>query len=154
MNAQFCTQCGTRLESDDRFCTSCGSAVPRIEPLQRSQERRPKATVSQPVKFRIIGALFLAAVAVFLLYQANSPQAVNIADEHDEAGLPYPTITRISVTEAKERMENGSAIVVDVRGAEEYAESHIANALSLPLNDLQSRYRELAPNSEIITYCT
>lgn len=96
----------------------------------------------------------MAAVAGFLLYQANSPQTVNIADEHEEAGLPYPTIRRISVTEAKERLENGSAIIVDVRGAEEYAESHIANARSLPLSDLQSRYRELAPNSEIITYCT
>jgi rhodanese-related sulfurtransferase len=86
--------------------------------------------------------------------QANPPDVVDVPDEHDAAGLPYPDVPRISVNETKERLDSGIAIVIDVRSAQEYAEAHIPSALSIPLDELQSRYQELPPDAEIITYCT
>ena len=66
----------------------------------------------------------------------------------------WPEIARISAEETKARVDAGTAVVVDVRSAEEYAAAHISGAVSIPLGEIQARSGELNPNVEIITYCT
>jgi rhodanese-related sulfurtransferase/DNA-binding transcriptional ArsR family regulator len=51
------------------------------------------------------------------------------------------------------RVQGGDVVVLDVRPAEEYASGHIPGAISIPLNDLESRLHELPPNAEIVAYC-
>lgn len=51
------------------------------------------------------------------------------------------------------RVENGDAVVLDVRPAEEYAEGHIPGAVSVPLDELPSRLAELPDDVEIVAYC-
>jgi len=41
------------------------------------------------------------------------------------------------------RIKSGSAVVIDVRPAEEWAAGHIPGALSVPLDDLMNRLDEL-----------
>jgi rhodanese-related sulfurtransferase/DNA-binding transcriptional ArsR family regulator len=51
------------------------------------------------------------------------------------------------------RAREGSVVVVDVRPPEEYRAGHIPGALSLPLDELEGRIRELPARKEIVAYC-
>lgn len=51
------------------------------------------------------------------------------------------------------RIKSGSAVVIDVRPAEEWAAGHIPGALSVPLDDLMNRLDELPEGTEIVAYC-
>lgn len=54
--------------------------------------------------------------------------------------------------EANERLKTG-AILVDVREQEEFDEVHAKGALLVPLSELESRYKELSPEQDIILIC-
>jgi DNA-binding transcriptional ArsR family regulator len=51
------------------------------------------------------------------------------------------------------RAREGSVVVIDVRPAEEYRAGHIRGALSLPLDQLEGRLRELPARKEVVAYC-
>ena len=48
---------------------------------------------------------------------------------------------------------NDRPIVVDVRPEEEYAAGHIPGALSIPLEELKKRIKELPKRKQIVAYC-
>jgi rhodanese-related sulfurtransferase/DNA-binding transcriptional ArsR family regulator len=52
-----------------------------------------------------------------------------------------------------ERVANGDCVVLDVRPAEEYAAAHLANAISMPLEQLERRLAELPRDRQIVAYC-
>lgn len=100
------------------------------------------------------GALLILAAALFLL-QNEASQVIPPAPAssgHDEE--TYPEIERVSLEEAKAALDSGTALFVDVRGADAYAMSHIPGSVSIPLAEVESRRSELDPNQWIITYCT
>lgn len=98
--------------------------------------------------------MLLAGLLFVLNPGGPGPAASTLPDSHDEQGIPNPEVPRIPLAEAKTRHDVGTALFVDVRTQGEYDTAHIANAISLPLDDLQVRYRELPGDAEIITYCT
>lgn len=59
----------------------------------------------------------------------------------------------ISRTELQARVRDGVATVLDVRPREEYALGHVAGALCVPLDELDTRLAELDPAQEIVAYC-
>jgi 3-mercaptopyruvate sulfurtransferase SseA len=97
--------------------------------------------------------LLIGALALFNTDRPSSTAGA-LPDSHNEEGIPYPEVPRLPLEEAKARFEAGTAIFVDVRSRGAYERAHIANAISLPLADLQARYRELPRDAEILTYCT
>ena len=68
--------------------------------------------------------------------------------------VPFPEVVRISVEEAAAHQAAGTALILDVRGAQFYAEGHIPNSVSLPLADLESDWTTLPKARLIITVCT
>ncbi len=52
-----------------------------------------------------------------------------------------------------QRVQQGKAIVIDVRPAAEYLTAHIPTALPIPLQHLEERLSELPRNKEIVAYC-
>ena len=82
--------------------------------------------------------------------QASAPQAAPAAP----AELPYPEIVRVSLGDAKAAYDLKQAVYLDVRDADSFANSHIPGAVSIPLNDLETRLKELDPQAWILTYCT
>jgi rhodanese-related sulfurtransferase len=52
-----------------------------------------------------------------------------------------------------ERVRDGLVTVIDVRPPEEYAQGHVAGALSVPLDRLQERLKDLPPDREVVAYC-
>ena len=59
----------------------------------------------------------------------------------------------IDCTELQVRLQEDAVLVLDVRTAQEYQAGHIAGALSLPLEDLESQLAELPKTTEIVAYC-
>ena len=51
------------------------------------------------------------------------------------------------------RVQQKKAIVIDVRPTNEYLAAHIADALPIPLEQLEQRLSELPRNKEVVAYC-
>jgi rhodanese-related sulfurtransferase len=70
-----------------------------------------------------------------------------------EEDLPYPEVTRISVSAAKAAFDAGTAVFVDTRDADDFAAGHLPTAVNIP----SAKPRRAIPNSRagctIITYC-
>jgi hydroxyacylglutathione hydrolase len=58
----------------------------------------------------------------------------------------------VSGEEAARAVADG-ALAIDVREKNEYLESHIPNALHLPLGSLEERLSEIPPGRPLVTYC-
>ncbi|MCG6862188.1 MAG: metalloregulator ArsR/SmtB family transcription factor [Chromatiaceae bacterium] len=60
---------------------------------------------------------------------------------------PVPAATLL------ERARDGLVTVIDVRPPEEYVQGHIAGALNIPLDKLETHLQELPRDREIVAYC-
>jgi len=76
-------------------------------------------------------------------------QAVRVPTKYTAFEVP-----RVSVEDAKRVVDEGKAIFIDVRSQESYGESHIPNAVNVPL-DGGSNYSVDAPHDALLfLYCT
>lgn len=105
-----------------------------------------------PVLLIAVGVLVLVAVlvGVFLLPgddQSSLPEASN-------PDIPLSQISRVDVATARNALDAGQAVIVDVRDRVYYDEMHAAGAISIPLSEIEARLGELDPDDWIILYCT
>ncbi len=64
-------------------------------------------------------------------------------------------IPRTSPGAVTAKLDAGSnLVIVDTRSKAEYEQTHIAGAISIPLEEIAQRYSELNGYNEIVTYCT
>jgi molybdopterin/thiamine biosynthesis adenylyltransferase/rhodanese-related sulfurtransferase len=65
-------------------------------------------------------------------------------------------ISEIDATQARDRIDSGEPVVVDVREQDERDEGHIAGAVHIPRGHLESRIERLAPDTSrpVIVYCS
>jgi rhodanese-related sulfurtransferase len=73
-------------------------------------------------------------------------------DAWQAAGMPVDRVTSISADGIRAEMDKG-AVVVDVRNPAEFESSHIAEAMNLPLADLNKRLSELKPEQRYVIHC-
>lgn len=59
----------------------------------------------------------------------------------------------ISRVELRRRLGRKNVMVIDVRPAREYEAGHVTGALSMPIDELTSRVRDLPKNIDIVAYC-
>jgi rhodanese-related sulfurtransferase len=55
--------------------------------------------------------------------------------------------------ELMRRVKSGEVTVLDVRPAEEYRAGHIPGAISIPVDELKARLKELPKDREVVAYC-
>jgi hypothetical protein len=74
----------------------------------------------------------------------------------DRLPLTEADVPRVTVEEAYTAVQNGEAVVVDVRNLQSYLSSHVAGALSIPLVQIETDLGSVNLDREqwIITYCT
>jgi rhodanese-related sulfurtransferase/DNA-binding transcriptional ArsR family regulator len=60
---------------------------------------------------------------------------------------------RVTIDELIAKIDSGKVTVLDVRPESEYRQGHIANALSIPIDELSRRLKELPKRAEIVAYC-
>jgi rhodanese-related sulfurtransferase/DNA-binding transcriptional ArsR family regulator len=59
----------------------------------------------------------------------------------------------VGMRELLQRMQANDVIVLDARPANEYEAGHIPGAISVPIDELQSRLRSLPRDKEYVAYC-
>lgn len=59
----------------------------------------------------------------------------------------------VDTDELRRRLDDGDAIILDVRPAAEYAGGHLAGAMHIPVDELPRRLSELPRDREIVAYC-
>ena len=74
--------------------------------------------------------------------------------DHARAAYLGPADTeQLTREELLERLKAGTATVIDVRPAVEFAAGHIPGTVSLPLNEIEAQLAELPADTEIVAYC-
>ncbi len=63
-------------------------------------------------------------------------------------------VRRITVEELRAALEKGTAIVIDVRGEDQYKEGHIKGARWIPADRMASHAKELPKDKLIVLYCS
>ena len=59
----------------------------------------------------------------------------------------------VTIDQLIKKIESGKITILDVRPEAEFNSGHIANAVSIPIDQLPKRLKELPKRNEIITYC-
>ncbi|GAB4301891.1 MAG: metalloregulator ArsR/SmtB family transcription factor [Myxococcota bacterium] len=105
---------------------------------------------------------------VKVLYRLSDPQvfrclknlellAENLLPEVKEAIRLYNSareeMESISADELLRRINEGGVVLLDVRPKAEYEMGHIAEALSIPLDELKERLPEISLDATVVAYC-
>jgi len=112
---------------------------------------RPARDRSARHSGRLLPALVMI-LALAALVSACSPQATPTPVVI--SGIPFPEVARISVEEAAAHHAAGTALFVDVRAEQYYAQGHIPSSVSLPLATIESTWTTLPKARLVITVCT
>jgi rhodanese-related sulfurtransferase len=59
----------------------------------------------------------------------------------------------VTLAELRRRLRDGDVTVIDVRPVEEYRAGHIPGALSVPVDELKRRLRQIPKSREVVAYC-
>jgi hypothetical protein len=128
--------------------------VLHIEPAAALKEevlkKRRKKQRKPPYMIIGIGAVLVLGAVVLSLFLTDGAQAPGTSQPFSRTS----EIERVTLTEAAQAFESGTAVFLDVRTPGEYAFSRIPGAVSIPINELSNRMGELNPDDWIITYCT
>jgi rhodanese-related sulfurtransferase len=66
---------------------------------------------------------------------------------------PREPFTRVSVSEAKAKIDNDDVQIIDVRTPGEYAGGHVPGAINIPHMSVVARKGELASDKELVLIC-
>jgi hypothetical protein len=113
----------------------------------------------------VVGLMVLFIVVGAILSIRNRPSAsgspaAGVSIPSDTAlplptrSIPYPEVPRIPLQEAWEKLQQGSAVLVDVRSQMSYQKTHAAGAFSVPADEIQAHLNELPRDKDWILYCT
>jgi 3-mercaptopyruvate sulfurtransferase SseA len=105
-----------------------------------------------PIILIVLGFIFVAGAGLILM-NLNAP-STPVSSPEILSDIPFPTVERVSLEDAKKAFDDGTATLVDVRDGQSYDQGHIPGALSIPLEEISVQKDELDPNAWIITYCT
>jgi ArsR family transcriptional regulator len=115
--------------------------------MKKRKNQKPPVSL-----FLALGGGLLLIAAAILLANQNAPAVPTPVTSHEEE--TYPDISRVSLNDANSALEEGAAVIVDVRSIEAYQAAHVAGAINIPLAELEARLAELDKAQWIITYCT
>lgn len=109
--------------------------------------RRANRSSIIPVIAIVIGFILIISAAYVYFVSDNIFSPTTATPPSSSQDVP-----RISPEEAKNALDNGEAIFVDVRDFESYTEGHIPGALSIPFSEIQTHLDELPKDKLIIPY--
>jgi len=72
-----------------------------------------------------------------------------VRDHFGDRSEPQP----VMMEELVERARSGSVVIIDTRPANEYAAGHIAGAISVPIDELEQRLKQLPKSKDYVAYC-
>ena len=107
-----------------------------------------------------VGVVVVAmVVGIILSVEGRGPSVANSLQDNtalplNTGSMPNPDVPRISLEETQTMLEQGQAILIDVRSRDSFEKSHAQGAISIPEEEMGARLDELPRDKEIILYCT
>lgn len=99
----------------------------------------------------------LSGESVAGFWQAMRRLAVGVSPELRELISLYvesrDQLEPVPHAELLDRVRSGQVTVIDVRPLHEYKAGHIPAAISIPLDELEERMKELPSSGEVVAYC-
>ena len=99
-------------------------------------------------------AILFGSAALGLAFNAVSPRRISYITPPKPVLQPKDTV---SLDEAHRLWGEGATFFLDARSPADYAAGHIANALSLPAENFDEHYPQIAPmlttDTAIVAYC-
>ena len=99
----------------------------------------------------------LASRRVGELWAAVRDVAANHVAEIDHLAAAYlgdrSTLSTITRAQLASRLRDGDVVVLDVRPEPEYRSRHITGAISLPIDQLTRRLRDVPKDRDVVAYC-
>ena len=96
-------------------------------------------SVMKEIYSYILASILLVAIVSGCLSSTTPPEKTKYVD--------------ISVQQGKEMIDRGEVFILDVRTREEYNESHINGSTLIPVQELDTRLKELPRDKKILVYC-
>jgi hypothetical protein len=132
---------------------------------KKSRRRRGNARAGRQqgksLLIPIVVAVVVVAmvVGIILSVEGGTPTSAdssqgNTALPLNTGSVPNPDVPRISLEETQSKLEQGEAILIDVRSRESFEKSHAVGAISIPEDEMGTRLNELPRDKDIILYCT
>ena len=117
------------------------------------------------LSYRLAAAALVLAALALAACNSNDPKGnrtagsnrpvVPAAPNNPAAHVaPADGVKRVTTVELRDALANNTAIVVDVRPAQNYQQNHIKGSISIPLEQVATRYTELPRDKAIVTYCS
>lgn len=139
------------------------SRVLRTEPLPPNPFQRRLACFAAGIMNTMAGAFFLLGfptAAIIVGGMLLVLQAIVIFTHFCTLSWMYEGLMRalgrwslpLDVKKAAEMLTNG-AVLVDVRGPDEFAGGHLPGAMNLPLDEIDRRALSLKTGNEVLVYC-
>ena len=139
----------------------------QVRPVARPQTGSPNTLLYMGMGFMgavIVGLLGLIAVLAFqrpagagtgASAAAAPTPASGVIAPAPNAGAAAGTPPRMVLAEFKALYDDPAKrpIIIDVRGADAYAQEHIAGAISVPGSDLAAQLAKLPQDKLIVAYC-
>jgi hypothetical protein len=135
----------------------------RRSPRSHASSRKGKrqggkiASLAIPITVGLVVVAVLFGIIVSAenrLPSSEGPSTVNTAQGLDTQSIPYPDVPRIPLADAQNELQNGQAILIDVRSTASYNSEHAVGAISMPEEEVNARLNELPRDKDIILYCT
>lgn len=103
-------------------------------------------------------AAIVLAVALLAACNSNDSQVANKsntdATNNPSPATPTDGVRRITVTELKKAIDDGTVVVIDTRDPASYAQEHIKGSINIPQPNIIARAGELPPDKLIVAYCS
>lgn len=115
--------------------------------MQKNKESRPV----WPLVLMAVGILLIVGAVGGYLYYSSDVTALPTPTQTTSVSGP-DSIARVDPADAYAAYTGDEAIFVDVRSAEQYTQSHVKGAVSIPLEEFPDRLNELNQDDWIITY--
>jgi phage shock protein E len=131
----------------DRAIISCGTRL--------SQNDKPKGMLTMKRISKNLYILILLLTAV-LTAACRAPAATTPSTGTQPVTTqPAGAVQKISPADAREMLKDTRTVLLDVRTAEEYAESHIPGSRLMPYDEISNRIADLPKDKStpIIVYC-
>jgi hypothetical protein len=128
---------------------------------RRRSAARTKSRQNKSMLIPIVAAVVVVAmiIGIILSIEGGIPTSASSAPGStalplDTVSIPYPDVPRIDLAKTQAKLEQGQALLIDVRSASSFEQSHAAGAVSIPEAEIDARLDELPRDKEIILYCT
>jgi 3-mercaptopyruvate sulfurtransferase SseA len=101
----------------------------------------------------IFGALAVVALIGFAVARSRTPKPAAAALPA-KAADELAAVPRTPLATARQGIDSGAVVVIDVRDADAYVAGHIPGALQIPLMRIEGEVNYLPRDKPILTYCT